>query len=89
MASYFPAAECWTRDTGEIRMYYGGADRCLALATAQLSDVLSYVQFYSAPPLRKRMGVAVIESSGTLGLGEMTRCKTQISASRPHRGFNS
>ena len=40
-------------------MYYGGADSCLALATGQLSDVLTYLRSCPAPPLRKRPGMTV------------------------------
>ncbi len=36
--------------TGTIRLYYGAADTCLALATAQLSDLLSYLR--QCPPFR-------------------------------------
>ena len=46
---------------GAIRLYYGGADTCLALATAQLSDVLSYLRTCPAPPTRKRAGMTVPE----------------------------
>lgn len=34
---------------------------CLALATAQICDVLSYLRSCPAPPLRKRMGVVSLE----------------------------
>ena len=36
----------WILDkpAGSIRLYYGGADTCMALATAQLSDVLGYLR---------------------------------------------
>lgn len=53
----------WTLDaaTDTVRMYYGGADSCLALATAKLSDLLSYLRSCPAPPLRKRMGVACLD----------------------------
>ena len=27
----------------EIRLYYGGADTCIALATANLNDILKYI----------------------------------------------
>ena len=47
----FPCGWILDQDAGIIRMYYGGADSCLALATAQLSDVLSYLQSCPAPPL--------------------------------------
>jgi predicted GH43/DUF377 family glycosyl hydrolase len=53
----------WILDdvTGVIRIYYGGADSCLALATAQLADVLDYLRSCPAPPQRKRLGVVSIE----------------------------
>jgi predicted GH43/DUF377 family glycosyl hydrolase len=31
-------------DDGTVRMYYGGADTCVALATASLSDLLEYIK---------------------------------------------
>ena len=50
------------RSSGPVRaLYYGGADSCLALATAQLSDVLSYLHGCPAPPLRKRTGMTLFE----------------------------
>jgi predicted GH43/DUF377 family glycosyl hydrolase len=39
----FPCGWILDQPTGQIRMYYGGADTCLALATAQLDDVLGYL----------------------------------------------
>ena len=39
----FPCGWILDKPGGTIRLYYGGADTCLALATAQLSDVLSYL----------------------------------------------
>ncbi len=39
----FPCGWILDKPTGAIRLYYGGADTCLALAAAQLSDVLSYL----------------------------------------------
>jgi predicted GH43/DUF377 family glycosyl hydrolase len=29
-------------------MYYGGADSCVALATAELADLLDYIRHYPA-----------------------------------------
>jgi predicted GH43/DUF377 family glycosyl hydrolase len=55
----FPCGWVLDKASGDIRMYYGGADTCLALATAQLSDVLSYLNKCPAPPLRKRTGMAL------------------------------
>jgi beta-1,4-mannooligosaccharide/beta-1,4-mannosyl-N-acetylglucosamine phosphorylase len=40
----FPCGWILDEASGEIRVYYGGADTCLALATAQLSDVLGYLR---------------------------------------------
>jgi len=36
----------WVLDdkTGLLKMYYGGADTCIALATASISDILEYIQ---------------------------------------------
>ena len=31
-------------DTGRIKLYYGGADTCVALATGQLDDILEYLK---------------------------------------------
>ena len=45
--------------SGTIRLYYGGADTCLALATAQLSDVLSYLRTCPEPKTRKREEMAL------------------------------
>ncbi|NQV22928.1 MAG: glycosidase [Rhodopirellula sp.] len=53
----FPCGWILDATSGEIRMYYGGADSCMALATAQLADVLSFVRRGPAPPLRDRIGV--------------------------------
>ena len=39
----FPCGWILNQATGVIRLYYGGADTCLALATAQLTDVLAYL----------------------------------------------
>jgi predicted GH43/DUF377 family glycosyl hydrolase len=36
----------WVMDepTGVVKMYYGGADTCIALATAAISDLLEYIR---------------------------------------------
>ena len=57
----FPCGWILDEQTGTIPMYYGGANSCLALATAQLSDVLSYLRACPAPPLRKRTGMTLFE----------------------------
>ncbi len=33
----------WIAENDEVRLYYGGADTCIALATAKLSDLRKYV----------------------------------------------
>jgi predicted GH43/DUF377 family glycosyl hydrolase len=53
----FPCGWVHDEKTDELRMYYGGADSCVALATAQLSDVLAYVLSCPAPPPRIRRGI--------------------------------
>ncbi len=34
----------WTVQNDEVRIYYGGADTCIALATAKLSDLREYIR---------------------------------------------
>jgi len=46
----FPCGWILDSVSGAIRMYYGGADSCVALATARLSDLLEYVRSCPAPP---------------------------------------
>ena len=57
----FPCRWILDKASGAIRMYYGGADTCLALATAQLSDVLSYLRNCPVPPARKRSGMTLFD----------------------------
>lgn len=57
----FPCGWILNGATGEIRMYYGGADACLALATAQLPDLLDYLRQCPAPPPRKRARMTLPE----------------------------
>jgi predicted GH43/DUF377 family glycosyl hydrolase len=40
----FPCGWVLDKASGEIRMYYGGADSCMAIATAQVSDLLDYLK---------------------------------------------
>jgi predicted GH43/DUF377 family glycosyl hydrolase len=40
----FPCGWILDKPTGVIRLYYGGADTCLALATARLDDLLAYLE---------------------------------------------
>ena len=55
----FPCGWILDKPSGTIRLYYGGADTCLALATAQLSDVLSYLHTCPVPKTRKRAGMTL------------------------------
>jgi predicted GH43/DUF377 family glycosyl hydrolase len=55
----FPCGWILDKASGMIRIYYGGADSCLALATARLSDLLSHLRQCPAPPTRKRTGMTL------------------------------
>jgi beta-1,4-mannooligosaccharide/beta-1,4-mannosyl-N-acetylglucosamine phosphorylase len=57
----FPCGWILDKMNGTIRMYYGGADSCLALAVAELSDVLGYLRKCPAPPMRKRAGMVLLD----------------------------
>jgi predicted GH43/DUF377 family glycosyl hydrolase len=37
----------WVAEGDEVRLYYGGADSCLALATANLSELLAWLKEHS------------------------------------------
>jgi predicted GH43/DUF377 family glycosyl hydrolase len=50
----FPCGWILNKPRGEIRLYYGGADTCLALATARLSDLLGYLGTCPAPQTHQR-----------------------------------
>ena len=45
----FPCGWIHDKPKGTIRLYYGGADTCLAMATASLSDILDYLRDCPAP----------------------------------------
>jgi predicted GH43/DUF377 family glycosyl hydrolase len=57
----FPCGWVLDNASGLIRIYYGGADSCLALATAQLADVLGYLRKCPAPQARKRAGMTLVD----------------------------
>ena len=61
----FPCGLILDEPTGDIRMYYGGADSCLALATANLADVLDYIRSCPAPPKRDRSVVLYTNGKDT------------------------
>ena len=50
----FPCGWIFDKPSGEIRLYYGGADTCLALATAQVSDLLGYLRTCPEPKMHVR-----------------------------------
>ena len=37
----------WVLEDDEVRLYYGGADSCLALATASLTGLLAWLKKHS------------------------------------------
>lgn len=37
----------WVADGDELRLYYGGADKCLALATARISELLDWLETHN------------------------------------------
>jgi predicted GH43/DUF377 family glycosyl hydrolase len=55
----FPCGWILDEATGMVRLYYGGADSCLGLATALLSDLLDYLRRCPEPPPRARPGMAI------------------------------
>jgi predicted GH43/DUF377 family glycosyl hydrolase len=57
----FPCGWILDKPSGVIRLYYGGADTCLALATARLDDLLAYLEQCPAPKTRKRRGMMLSE----------------------------
>ena len=46
----FPCGWIHDKDTGTLRMYYGCADSYIAVATAQMSDVMTYILNCPEPP---------------------------------------
>jgi predicted GH43/DUF377 family glycosyl hydrolase len=45
----FPCGWILDKASGAVRIYYGGADSCVALATAKLAELLDYVRKCPAP----------------------------------------
>jgi predicted GH43/DUF377 family glycosyl hydrolase len=54
----FPCGWIFDKAGGTIRVYYGGADTCIALATVTLTDVLDFLHGCPAPKTRRRPGIA-------------------------------
>jgi beta-1,2-mannobiose phosphorylase / 1,2-beta-oligomannan phosphorylase len=42
----FPTGMIHDKETGDLRLYYGAADSCIAMATASMSEVLDYLLQY-------------------------------------------
>ena len=42
----------WIVEGDEIRLYYGAADKCLALATANVSELLAWLKEHNIYPER-------------------------------------
>lgn len=40
----FPCGWIYDKEIDQVRLYYGGADSCVAVATAKLSDLLDYIK---------------------------------------------
>ncbi len=54
----FPCGWILDEPTGIIRMYYGCADSCIGLATANLSEMLDYIKSCPAPDINEKLGIA-------------------------------
>jgi predicted GH43/DUF377 family glycosyl hydrolase len=46
----FPCGLIHVPETDELRLYYGAADTCIAMATASLSEVLEFVLQHGVAP---------------------------------------
>ena len=46
----FPCGLVHVPETDELRLYYGAADTCIAMATASLSEVLAFVLEHGVQP---------------------------------------
>ncbi len=57
----FPCGWVLDEATGVVRMYYGGADSCIALATANLAELLDYIKTCPVPTLKRKLGIAVLD----------------------------
>jgi predicted GH43/DUF377 family glycosyl hydrolase len=45
----FPCGAIFDAPSGELRLYYGAADTCVCLMTAQMDDVLDWLATQPAP----------------------------------------
>jgi predicted GH43/DUF377 family glycosyl hydrolase len=59
----FPCGWILDKVDGEIRIYYGGADSCIAVATARLADLLEYLRNCPVPAARTRPEI-IVPASG-------------------------
>jgi predicted GH43/DUF377 family glycosyl hydrolase len=46
--SYFPAARVIDADGDTIRLYYGAADSCMAMATGSITALLAWLDEHSS-----------------------------------------
>jgi predicted GH43/DUF377 family glycosyl hydrolase len=46
----FPCGLTVGNDGDALHLYYGGADRCIALATSRISRLLAWLDRHGAPP---------------------------------------
>lgn len=53
----FPCGWILDRETEMLRIYYGAADSCIALATASLKDLVNYVKLCPTPTAKQRLGL--------------------------------
>jgi predicted GH43/DUF377 family glycosyl hydrolase len=42
----------WVEQDGQVRIYYGGADSCIALATANVAELIDWLKITAAQPRR-------------------------------------
>ena len=50
----FPCGTVYDEGTGELRLYYGASDTCVALATAKLTDLLDWLRTQPEPTQAER-----------------------------------
>jgi predicted GH43/DUF377 family glycosyl hydrolase len=56
----FPCGWIHDAKNGTIRIYYGAADTSLALATANMADILAYLKTCPVPPPRLKAGISIV-----------------------------
>lgn len=51
----FPCGWIYDEKTGEIKMYYGAADTCIAMATTNIRDLLDYIKRCPEPKINEKI----------------------------------